>query len=734
MQDRAPGVYIEAAEPSARPIAPARSDVAAFVGISERGPVATPTRVTSFSEYQHRFGSFVAPGFLAYAVRAFFENGGRAAWVVRAVAPALGTTVTAVTGTRLTLAPPLPLRSGTVVALSQPQPPGVDVATALRQVVAADPVGGWIDVAAPIAGIDAREQPAIDTTKSMTLSTGGTVARAALVSGNGKIGALFTASSPGSWGNRVALRVMRERVAETLAVDVVDSGRQIQVESFARFSRGTLVRVRQGTNVEYRVVCDVDPADRTLFVASSDAGRAIEPAAVLNTALPSTFVVGPGRPPISVEAMTFHLLVLENGRVVEDYPDWTPLFPQRLSAQLTAASSRVVIVLDDVSLPAISLDPDTWPADVDAQPLAGATDGVRMLLPADLLAGLAALAPVAEPTLVAIPDACAPGDAPEPPPVIPTPPSDETCTDPKWLCGGAPAPAGSPVAPAPLPQSLEPGPGFDAAESALVAEGLVEFCELGASPEAAPDAGLPPHPSFRFALVDVPSGSDPIDFRRRFDASRAGIHWPWAGVYDPLGAPGAIRFVPPSGHVAGAFAAMDVAIGPHHSAANIELRWLAALARDVDSIEQAVFNDEQVNCLRILPNRGIRIYGARTLSSDGDWLYVPVRRLVSMVESSILYAMQWSVFEPANATLRQLVRQSCLTLLETLWQRGAFAGASRDQAYRVVCDGSNNSPSAQANGELHVDIWLAPVRPAEFIVFRVGHQHDVLEVFEGVAA
>src|SRR6185369_5848153 len=153
MQNRAPGVYIEAAEPSARPIAPARTDVAAFVGISERGPVATPTRVTSFSEYQHRFGSFVAPGFLAYAVRAFFENGGRAAWVVRAVAPALGTTVTAVNGTRLTLAPPLPLRAGTVIALDQPQPPGVAAATALRQVVAADPVGAWVDVAAPVAGI-----------------------------------------------------------------------------------------------------------------------------------------------------------------------------------------------------------------------------------------------------------------------------------------------------------------------------------------------------------------------------------------------------------------------------------------------------------------------------------------------------------------------------------------------------------------------------------------------------
>jgi phage tail sheath protein FI len=195
-----------------------------------------------------------------------------------------------------------------------------------------------------------------------------------------------------------------------------------------------------------------------------------------------------------------------------------------------------------------------------------------------------------------------------------------------------------------------------------------------------------------------------------------------------------LRFVPPSGHVAGAFAGTDLALGVHHSAANTQLRWVASLAHDVDADRQAVYNDAQVNCIRALPNRGIRIYGARTLASSGEWLYVPVRRLVSMIESAVLASMQWAVFEPNNPTLRQLVRRSCTTLLDTLWQAGAFAGAAQEDAFYVTCDGTNNPPAAQAAGELIVDVGVAPVRPAEFIVFRVGHQHDVLEVFEGAAA
>jgi hypothetical protein len=280
------------------------------------------------------------------------------------------------------------------------------------------------------------------------------------------------------------------------------------------------------------------------------------------------------------------------------------------------------------------------------------------------------------------------------------------------------------------PNPVEGGPGFSESASALIAQGLVSFCDLG----IVPDNAYPPHPSFRFALVDVPNGVDPVGFRQLFDAGRAAIHWPWAGVYDPLGSPGAVRFVPASGHVAGAFASMDLAVGAFRSAANTQLEWIVSLASDLDAATAAVYNDAQVNCIRALPNRGIRIFGARTLSSDANWLYVPVRRLVSMVESAILTGMQWAVFEPNNATTRALVRRSCTTLLQSLWESGAFAGSSAIQAFQVICDGTNNPQATQALGQLFVDIAVAPVRPAEYIIFRVGQQQGVLEVYEGAAA
>lgn len=725
MNGRAPGVYIEPADPQARPVAPARTDVAAFVGIAERGPLGTPVRVTSFKEFVRAFGTFYAPGYLAFTVRAFFENGGIAAWIVRAAAPAIGTSVTSAAGTHLVLAPALPLRAGTVVALAQIRP-GNAVARVLRHVADADPAGTWIELDAPVAGVDARETPAIDPTAPMLLSSGASIAETALRARNGASGARFVCASPGSWGNRIALRVFRETSAQTEATQTPSAGgATIPVASTAGFARGTFVRVRQGVQPPaYRLVCDVDGAARALLVASADPGRDFGPA--LSAPLPAGFALGPGAQPIVVEALGLHLLVLEDGTVVEDYRGFSPLFPAVWNARLAQAGSRVRV--DPSSLPAPSLDPDAWPADVAGERLAGATDGARMLLPHDLLAALATVGPLREPTLIAIPDACAGGDAPAH--ATPAPPSPPECTDPQWLAVPPVAPAAAPGVAELPPQPSEAGPGFSVEQSALVAQGLIEFCDAG----IVPDDAFPPHPSFRFALVDVPVGGDPIDFRRRFDAARAAIHWPWAGIYDPLGAPGSVRFIPPSGHVAGAFAAMDLALGPHHAAANVELRWICALAKAIDANAQSAYSDEQVNCIRALPNRGIRIYGARTLTSDASWLYVPVRRLVSMIESAILTAMQWAVFEPNNPTLRQLVRRSCLTLLEMLWQKGAFAGRSPEEAYYVRCDGTNNPPTSQAAGKLVVEIGVAPVRPAEFIVFRVGHQHDTLEVFEGAAA
>jgi uncharacterized protein len=722
-QNLAPGVYIQAANPQVRQLAPARTDVAAFVGIADRGPVDTPTRVTSFAEFQQTFGSFLESGYLAYSVNAFFENGGIAAWIVRATAPPSGTTVTSISGQRLNFATPLPLLAGTVVALEQPAA-AQQTAVVLRHVVDADLAGMWIDVDAPLAGVNATEQPPINTTLPVMLSTGGVASQTALVAIDGSVAATVVASSPGSWGNQVAVRLQLQTFAQTAATGPpLYGGQQLPVSSVAQFVRGTFVRVRQGAVPdEYHVVCDIDPVNRTLILSTNDPGRSISPA--LNVPLSSNFSFATTAPPVTVEAMALDMCVLENGTVVEDYPQCSPLDVDAWNSQLATNSSRVSIV--SASVPVPSLDPTAWPQDVDAQYLWGGTDGTRMLGTSDLLNALATLSTYSEPTLIAIPDACAPAAAAMPPVAPPSPPVP--CTDPIWLC--PPPLVTTPPLPAVPAPATEGGPGFDESASAIVAQALVEFCDIG----LVPDSVYPPHPSFRFALVDVPNGADPIGFRALFDASQAAIHYPWAGVYDPIGVPGTIRFVPPSGHVAGAFAGMDIAVGAFRSAANTELEWIASLETALDAGTVAVYNNMQVNCILALPNRGLRIFGARTLSSDPNWLFVPVRRLVSMVESTILSSMQWAVFEPNTASTRALIRRSCSTLLQTLWESGAFAGTSADQAFQVICDGRNNPQSLQALGQLNVDIAVAPVRPAEYIIFRVGQQQGVLEVFEGSAA
>lgn len=725
----APGVRIQAANPQVRALAPARTDVAAFIGIAQRGPVATPTRVTSFSEYQRTFGGFLASGYLAYAVKAFFENGGIAAWIVRVTAPAAGTTVTAVSGRRLTFATPLSLLLGTLVALEQ-STSSQGAAVVLRHVVDADPAGMWIDVDAALAGVDAAEQPpinvaAISAANPVILSTGGVAAQTTLVAQNGAVAACIVASSPGSWGNEVAVRIQRQTIAQTTATGAsICGGQRIPVSSVARFVRGTFVRVRQGSLDEYHAVCDIDAVNRTLIIASDDPGRSLGPS--FNTPLSGAFSFALNAPAVTIEALALDVVVLEQGSIVETYPQCSPLDVNGWNAQLAQNFSRIAIVSE--SVPAPSLDPTAWAADVDAQYLWGGTDGTRMLAPRDVLNGLATLAQVREPTLIAIPDACAPATVGVPVAQAPVP-TPSSCTDQLWLHSSKAA-AVAPVAPQVPLQVAEGGPGFSESDSAQIAQGLVAFCDQG----VVPDNAFPPHPSFRFALVDVPNSVDPVGFRGLFDAGRAAIHWPWIGVYDPLGAQGQIRFVPPSGHVAGSFAEMDLSVGVFRSAANTQLEWIVSLASDLDAAAVAVYNNAQVNCIRALPNRGIRIFGARTLSSDSNWLFIPVRRLISMVESAILSSMQWAVFEPNNASTRALVRRSCTTLLQTLWERGAFAGTSASRAYQVICDGTNNSQSSQALGQLIVDIALAPVRPAEYIIFRVGQQQGVLEVFEGAAA
>ena len=222
----------------------------------------------------------------------------------------------------------------------------------------------------------------------------------------------------------------------------------------------------------------------------------------------------------------------------------------------------------------------------------------------------------------------------------------------------------------------------------------------------------------RFAILDSPEtitgGVDKLPKPR--DSKYGAYYFPWIQVYDPD--KGNI-FVPPSGHIAGVYSRTDSERGVHKAPANEIVRGALGLKYNVSKGEQDLLNPKGINAIRLM-NGGIRIWGARTLSTDPSWRYISVRRLFIMVESSIERATQWVVFEPNDQRLWKRVQRTIASFLTLLWRNGALMGTAPEQAFYVKCDEETNPPEVIDAGQLVVEIGLAPVKPAEFVIFRIG--------------
>ena len=222
----------------------------------------------------------------------------------------------------------------------------------------------------------------------------------------------------------------------------------------------------------------------------------------------------------------------------------------------------------------------------------------------------------------------------------------------------------------------------------------------------------------RFAILDSPEtlsgGIDRLPKPR--DSKYGAFYFPWIQVYDPD--KGNV-FVPPSGHIAGVYSRTDSERGVHKAPANEMIRGALGLKYAVSKGEQDLLNPKGINAIRNL-NGAVRIWGARTLSSDPSWRYINVRRLFIMVESSIERATQWVVFEPNDHRLWKRVSRTISSFLTLLWRNGALMGTSPEQAFYVKCDEETNPAEVVDAGQLVVEIGLAPVKPAEFVIFRIG--------------
>ncbi len=229
---------------------------------------------------------------------------------------------------------------------------------------------------------------------------------------------------------------------------------------------------------------------------------------------------------------------------------------------------------------------------------------------------------------------------------------------------------------------------------------------------------------YRFAVLDSLSAAkmqDVQEQRQQYDTTRGALYYPWMTITDRFGRPGDVRYIPPSGHVVGVYARSDNTRGVHKAPANEVVRGIRELRTSLTKGEQDILNPKDINCLRDFSdlNRGLRVWGARTLSSESEWNYINVRRLFLFVEKSIENGLQFAVFEPNSEALWATVKRSITNFLTSVWRDGALEGTKAEEAFFVEVGLSTMSQSEIDNGRLIVVIGIAPVKPAEFVIIRI---------------
>jgi uncharacterized protein len=626
-----PGVFIQRDDRARIGVAQVRTDIAGFAGIAEAGPLGAAVRVRTMRQFETAFGSYTGAGFLAYALRAFFENGGRECLVAR--------------------------------------------------VASDDSETGAACASVTIAGVP---------------------------------GLTIRAASEGRWGNGLEVLLAPSWRAETLARTPPPAGSALAVDATEGFAAGSLVRLSQvGKPDSYGILALADAAVGKLYFVHPQPERRRPTDRPLADLDPTQ--------PVRIERLVLGLSVRRNRLPLAVYPalglvagepdfigDVLRPHPPDDAGRYEVVPPPVVVEVGAIPADTVPLPP----APAGWLTLAGGRDGLAGLAAADFLRALALLEAQRDVSILAAPD-------------LVVAPIERT-----YLAFDPPAP--DPCAPCPLPvapavpsapaQPELPTPLSDEAVHQVQAA-MVEQCERLRDRIALID---PPLAAARSQAV----GTGPVlAWRQRFDSAFAALTFPWLDVVDPLGiAP--LRAVPPSGHVAGQLAFTDLVTGPHKAAANRPLAWAEAPSVAVPPAAHGLLNEEGINVIIARSGRPARLLGARSLSSDPDWRFLPVRRLISMLRRALDAASQWAVFEPNDETTRTLLQQSIGAFLESLRRGGALAGDRASQAWRVRCDETNNPASARARGELVVDIAVAPARPLEFILLRLGRSEAGFELAE----
>ena len=702
-----PGVYFRHEDNSSPAIGPLRTDIAAFVGYAERGPLFEPVKIQSLRQFNSVFGNRLSFGYLAYAVQGFFENGGRTCYISR-VADPNSTTTAHVNFPGL-----------------QNQP---EVHLFASHGVVADPVTG----APSLQGTSPEYH-----------------------------------ESPGAWGNRLSITVQNAGLGTTSIPFIENDSRESTVESLTGIEVGSLVRITQAALVLYRRVVSIDKRISLILWDTPLQG----------------FNVGD---PVLVETMEFTLNVLLDGQLVERHTDvsLSPLHSRYIVDLLQSQSVYVDAAFPcleneecDLLHPAEWQDSEQWPI-ISRLSLTGGTDGLNTVAPDHFLEALRRLELVDEINLLAIPDLVSEPTLPASSiqtnritdPCIKLGPPDQgilfgevleegsssvlsqvtvyhlggsqtavTDLDGTFTLEGLPEGRvnllltkegffeSNTTGEARLLTPKEPAPFFLAPITVPPAFSTQQILDVQQAMIAQGERGL-----YRVALLDPPKSMLTIDaiqsWRSQFDSGYAALYFPWIRVEQ--GENNALVDIPPSGHVAGIIAQTDLNQGVHKAPANEVFSGVKALTLDVNDREHGILNPQGINALRLLPGRGIRVYGARTLSSDPEWRFLNIRRLLLMIEETIEDANQWAVFEPNNEFLRQMITFNLNKFLEGLWEDGALVGDTLEAAFQVRCNRTNNPQHVVDAGQLVADIAVAPTTPFEFIHLRLGRTVDAIQIRE----
>jgi hypothetical protein len=720
-----PGIY-RLPKPSDRTgVALVRTDVAGFVGFAERGPIRTDTlpvnpaalavKIESWAEFLSVFGGPIVNGYLAYAVRGFFANGGRRCYVVRVAA-----------GSDAKLPPAdRPVVAGIALPSAGGRGTGVGLVAGFHGVgvqtldLAAALAAGPGDLVA-VEGDGFREFATVADVPSPTtirlaqpLSAELTAAGAANVLVVPYASALRvraiapvvlefatdgaatayegrTADSPGSWGNRIRLDIA-PLPSVTATPGVVEFALRVTVEPGADTTRPM--------EEEYYRRVSLDPASRYYALKIvNDASRLIGLT-------------------ISDGAMNAGL-DLTDGPLAKQTP--------RSGLAGIGAGARAV--------------GSTQPGGVRSVRLQGGQDGVSGVLTQDFtgglddLRGLRLLEEVSEVAVLVCPDA---SFAPPAVVLIPQPPVPVPCSG----AAGASTTAAPVVASVADPTGVPPK-----TDTVAVYRAALDQCERLRDRVVVidpPDGLAVPDPNERPGqAARSPYGSAFVassaavfrtvtDWRALFASAFGALYYPWVAVADPLGVQGPLRRVPPGGHVAGVYAQTDTLFGVQRPPANVELEDVVDVAVEVNSTQQELLNPDGVNALRAFPGRGIRVWGARSLEPfDERWTFIHVRRLMSMIEKSVDLSSRWAVFEPNDFALRATLVHCLTVFLEAIWQTGGLDGATASQAFYVKCDETNNPPEVVDVGQVICQVGVAPVAPMEFIDFEIRQSPDGSQVVE----